>query len=285
MKKREVRWGICGTGKTSGIFVQNAESQGSSITACIDGAGGYGGTDAVFVCGSSFDRYGVIKQMLGQRKAVLYESGAAFDRDKARELYQLAKDMRVLLMEAVWTRFLPATNKVLELVRSGAVGRVSHYSCVCTGAQDELSREGAALNLGVHAVSCGQAVCGSPRKFHISSVFLDGTDTSGSYHIDYRSGASGNIVVSNIAVSREEFLIFGEGGIIEVQNFRSPDRVVLTSGDGAHTEFDFSQSPVDYCPCISHFEGLLNRGAYSSGIWTPKDSVEVAAVITKARAE
>lgn len=46
----------------------------------------------------------------------------AISEEETRELFALAKENGVFVMEALWSRFIPAYLKLEELIKSGAIG-------------------------------------------------------------------------------------------------------------------------------------------------------------------
>jgi predicted dehydrogenase len=61
---------------------------------------------------------------------------------KIRETHAetMACDKQVFLMEAIWTRFIPAIKKALELIKSGAIGDIVHINDMCIGVSDHFKR-------------------------------------------------------------------------------------------------------------------------------------------------
>jgi predicted dehydrogenase len=57
-------------------------------------------------------------------KAVLCEKPITMNTNELEELVSTAREHRAFLMEAIWTRFLPSTRKVLELKESGELGNL-----------------------------------------------------------------------------------------------------------------------------------------------------------------
>lgn len=57
-------------------------------------------------------------------KHVLCEKALTVTAAQARKLFETAKERKLFFLEAVWTRFLPLSIKVRELIRSGTIGTV-----------------------------------------------------------------------------------------------------------------------------------------------------------------
>jgi dihydrodiol dehydrogenase / D-xylose 1-dehydrogenase (NADP) len=64
---------------------------------------------------------------LSAGKAVLCEKPFTVNAGEAEEVIGLARRKEVLLMEAMWTRFVPLVAKVRGLLAAGAIGKVTHF--------------------------------------------------------------------------------------------------------------------------------------------------------------
>jgi len=66
--------------------------------------------------------------MLAGGKGVLCEKPFALNRAQAEQVVALARSRRVFLMEAMWTRFMPALAEAKRILASGVLGEVSQAS-------------------------------------------------------------------------------------------------------------------------------------------------------------
>ncbi len=80
--------------------------------------------EAVYIATTGNFHYGNIKQCLQAGKHVICEKAMVATEEEAREAFRLADEKNLFLMEAMWSRFLPKTQKVREWVREGRIGRV-----------------------------------------------------------------------------------------------------------------------------------------------------------------
>ena len=80
--------------------------------------------DVVYVALTHNFHFDAIKLCLNNKKAVMCEKPLAINKKDADELVALSKKLNVLLMEAMWTRFIPAFKKAKEWVKSGRIGDV-----------------------------------------------------------------------------------------------------------------------------------------------------------------
>ena len=80
--------------------------------------------DAVYVATPHLCHYEQCKQALQRKKHVLCETPMVLNGEEARELFQLAEQNGVMLMEANKTAFSPAFNHLITMIKSGLIGEV-----------------------------------------------------------------------------------------------------------------------------------------------------------------
>lgn len=81
-------------------------------------------SDAVYIATPHLQHYSQIKYSLEKGKHVLCETPLVLDGTEAEELFALAKEKDVVLLEANKTAFCPAFNHLVSLVKSGLIGEV-----------------------------------------------------------------------------------------------------------------------------------------------------------------
>lgn len=81
-------------------------------------------TDAVYIASPHLSHYEYIKQSLYAGKHVLCETPMVLCGKEAREMYQLAKEKKLILMEANKTAHCPAFNHLMVMIKSGVIGEV-----------------------------------------------------------------------------------------------------------------------------------------------------------------
>ena len=103
-----------------------------------------------------------VQRCLAAGKPVLCEKPLVPNVAQAQPLLALAQHNKVFLMEALWTRFLPAYTQIAQWLASGAIGRVrAIQSSFCFAATDGLESRlyapelagGALLDIGVYNLS------------------------------------------------------------------------------------------------------------------------------------
>lgn len=84
----------------------------------------YSYVDAVYIATPHLSHYDYIKQSIMAGKHVLCETPLVLNGAKAKEVYALAKEKGLFLMEANKTAHCPAFNHLMVMVKSGVIGQV-----------------------------------------------------------------------------------------------------------------------------------------------------------------
>ena len=80
--------------------------------------------DVVYIASPHLTHYDYIKQSLLAGKHVLCEIPFTLKKDEALELYRLAEEKNLVLMEASKTAYCPAFGHIVTLIKSGIIGDV-----------------------------------------------------------------------------------------------------------------------------------------------------------------
>jgi len=84
--------------------------------------------DIVYIGNINIQHYSTAKLMLEHGKHVLCEKPFTINEKQTTRLVQLARAKKLFLMEAVWSRFFPAYQKLKEIIDSGEIGEVLYCS-------------------------------------------------------------------------------------------------------------------------------------------------------------
>lgn len=82
------------------------------------------GVDAVYIASTHETHYEYAKTALSAGKHVLCEKPLAFTRKRSEELYALAREKNVVLMEAIKAAYCPGFQQLLNVVQSGKIGQI-----------------------------------------------------------------------------------------------------------------------------------------------------------------
>lgn len=89
-------------------------------------------TDAVYIASPHLSHAGYIKQALKNGKHVLCENPMVLSELDAKNLYDLAENKKLVLMEAMKTAYAPAFNQLMAFIKSGAIGTVKDVNATLT---------------------------------------------------------------------------------------------------------------------------------------------------------
>ena len=89
-------------------------------------------SDAVYIKTDYENRYSCIKEALEAGKNVLVESPITLDPKETEELFRLAKDKGLVLMEAIRTAYATAYQRLALLAEIGKIGKVVSVEATCT---------------------------------------------------------------------------------------------------------------------------------------------------------
>ena len=105
-------------------------------------------------------------------KPVLCEKAFTANAEQAETLIRLSKEKQVFLTEAIWTRYMPFSETLRELVDSGTIGRVMMLTAnigypIAEGRSASPNRNfcgGALLDIGVYPINFARMLFGSKLR-------------------------------------------------------------------------------------------------------------------------
>jgi predicted dehydrogenase len=218
---QRLRWGILGTGGIARLFTTDLNLAGFTVAAVgsrtqesadafaaehgIPRAhGSYEAlvsdpeVDAIYVSTPHpFHAAGALLA-IEHGKHVLVEKPFTLNAPEAHSVVDAARERGVVVLEAMWTRWLPHMVRVRELIASGALGEVraliaDHDQKLPVDPshrlQDPALGGGALLDLGIYPVSFAWDVFGAPSVVHaISSPTATGVDRQTAIILGYPGG-------------------------------------------------------------------------------------------------
>ncbi len=144
--QEEIKIGVIGTGRIANRFISESKFvNGIKIESVYDKDFGktanfvvehnipnacqsveklFASVKAVYIATPHLSHYEYIKEALLRGKHVLCETPMVLNGDEARELYQLAKLKKLVLLEANKTAHCPAFNHLMVMIKSGIIGEV-----------------------------------------------------------------------------------------------------------------------------------------------------------------
>lgn len=173
-------------------------------------------------------------------KPVLCEKPFTVNAREAEEVLCLAREKGVFITEAIWTRYMPLSQTIGEIVASGVIGAPVMISANLGYpiAHKERSREpalagGALLDLGIYPINFASMVFGGDVEEIASSCVKmpTGVDAQNSITITFGGGRMAVLHSSMWAKTDRRGIISGERGHIVVENINNPESVTVVDED------------------------------------------------------
>lgn len=139
---------VCAAYDINKDAVVTMSKDNESIWAYADLDKFYDAVDAVYIATPHLSHYEYIKKSLEVGKHVLCETPLVLNWEQAQELYQLAENKNVILMEANKTAHCPAFNHLMVMIKSGLIGEIVDIEASCSQLLDKKGREFDAAQAG-----------------------------------------------------------------------------------------------------------------------------------------
>jgi predicted dehydrogenase len=250
--------------------------------------------DAVYIGLTHNFHYEAAKLCLEAGKAVLCEKPMATTKAEAASLASIAKSHNVLLMEATWSRCIPAFLKARQWLRDGAIGQARLVEAAfCFKApfdpQDRLFNPalagGALFDAGIYPIEFAMGILGeAPSAVSgVATIGETGVDYFDSMSLGFPSGAVASLACGMTAVAPRDGLVVGDLGRIVVYDFLGPRKCARFDPEGALVE-TFEEGFVDgFIYEIEHFARLCAAGKKESDLIPLADTIACAGVFDALR--
>ena len=298
---KKIRWGILGLGKIAHKFVQDLltiedaelyavasrtqekadefadKYSATKAYASYEDLANDPNVDAVYIATPHVFHKENAMLCLKKGIAVLCEKPFAMNADEVEEMIACAKENNTLLMEALWTCFLPHYQYVLDIVKSEKYGKVLKFEADFGFVipQDKTSRTyskslggGSLLDIGIYPIFAALSNFGMPNTIEAHGTFFENkTDSSCNmvFHYDNHDAHLESTFVANTPV---EAIFTCEKATIKINRmFHIPTTVSITV-DGKDEVKDFSCNTIGYNFEAIHFNQLIRDGKKESDIMT-----------------
>jgi len=253
----EARWGIAGTGAIARQFAADLEhvrngslvavgsrslERASAFARQHDVPHAHGSyealfadahVDAIYVATPHSHHLTHAQGALAEGKAVLCEKPLTPTLDEAQTLIEAAKEADRLLVEGLWTYFLPATQQALAWVEEGRIGELRHVRCDFGYPQrfDPRSRlydpalaGGALLDLGIYPIAMAwRALPQEPDAVHVvARTAPPGVDDDVVMVFDYPDAVATLGASFRCKLPNALHLVGTEGTVVVPDHWRAP---------------------------------------------------------------
>ena len=233
---------------------------------------------AVYIAVPHSHHYQVAKLCLEYGKAVICEKPMFLTVKEYEDIILLAKEKDLLLMEAMWTRFLPSTVTAHKWIEEGRIGQVKMIDAnfgFCGNIEPEgrlFNKDlagGAIYDLGVYSIELAIDYANSKVKKHSVYGNFGSTDVdeTNCVIIEFENGVLATAKSALRASLVNDAYVYGDKGFIHIPNFYANNHITLYNKDREKVEefFGDNQTNVEgFKYEIEHFANLLNEGKKES---------------------
>lgn len=201
---------------------------------------------------------------LNAGKHVLCEKAFARTAQEAREMLAAANEKKLLLTEAIWTRFMPMAKTLAQLREKEYVGKIWGLSANLfypvyyrERIQKPELAGGALLDVGIYPLTFASIVFGDDvADITTSAVFSDtGVDISNTMILNYTDGRQATLSSGVMGRSDRRGVLYCENGFIEVENINNFESIKVFDND-YHL-----MKQIDAPPQISGYEYEVQAAA------------------------
>lgn len=333
---KKVRWGILGCGRIAGKFASDLRLVENAALAAVasrdklnaDSFGKASGADQVYYNyedlanakdvdiiyvatphGLHFEH---VMLCLQHDKAVLCEKAFAINAKQANVMIEAARKKNLFLMEALWSKFIPSYQKMMQMIEEGKLGKINNVlinfgfipqAPVAPRIFDPALGGGTLLDIGVYNVFFALAALGKPHSIEACMTpAATGVDEQCAILFRYNNGAIAQLFSSFSSHLPTEANISGDKGrLLLGHRFYAPEstleyypgrydtkqivEVEKVKGWGYHYEIAHAgeclRKGLTESPVITHADTLLlmetlDEIRKKAGLRYPADHTEAA---------
>ncbi|HEV7742332.1 MAG TPA: Gfo/Idh/MocA family oxidoreductase [Pseudolysinimonas sp.] len=315
-----LRWGILGTGGIAAAMTRDLRVLGSPVTAV--GSRTQGRADAYAAEHDIATAHGSYESLVADPdvdviyvatphpmhaadatlaleagKHVLVEKSFTVNAAEAQGVVDVARERGLVVLEAMWTRWLPHMVRIREIISAGTLGDVrtliaDHTQKLPTDPAHRIQNPdlggGALLDLGIYPVSFAWDLFGAPASIQANaSKTTTGVDRQTAMIFGYADGQQAVMQAALDTRGPNRATILGTEARIEIDGvWYSPTTFRVIASDGTVIE-DYDQ-PVQGRGMqfqAAALEELVATGRLEGEVLPPSESVAIMASLDEVRSQ
>lgn len=221
--------------------------------------------DAIYIASHQGDHFEHAMLAIDAGKHVLVEKPITYSPVEAEQLLAAARANGVFAMEAMWTRYLPQSSIIRQLLADGELGAPELFLasfCSDNRAIERLWTKGGGgiiFDMGIYPIAMAQQFMGNPISIEATGrVRPDGMDEESYALLKYEGGGRAMLTMSGIASIPARASVSFENAMVEIHpQFLAPSGISLLTKDFYAT----GDTWMDELPVKGH-EGLSYQANY-----------------------
>ncbi len=188
--------------------------------------------DLVYIATPHSHHFEYAMLALEHGKPVLVEKAFTANAAEAEKLIGTAREKGLFITEAIWTRYMPLSHKVKEIMESGIIGEpriITATLCYMMEHKERIVKAelcgGALLDLGVYVLNFARMYFGTDIVRTVSNCHLgpSGMDMHECISLSYADGKMANLQAGALCLNDRQGIISGTEGYIRIDNINCPE--------------------------------------------------------------
>jgi len=296
---KKINWGIIGLGNIANKFASDLQLSKNSILYGVASRNikkaqrfsqkfnsvNYFGSyedlaknpeiDIVYIATPHIFHYENTMMCLEYGKSVLCEKPLGINSDEVKRMLNEAKSRKLFLMEGLWTRFIPATEKLIELLSEKVIGDIL-FIRADFGFKGDLDYDGriynkqlgggSLLDIGIYPIYLSLLTLGLPTNIKsMARMSHTDVDTYCSMLFDYNNSAKAILESTVEADTPIEAYIYGSKGVLKLHSrFHHTEKISFYQNEELKEVFDIKYKGEGYLYEIEEVNRCLNHNNLES---------------------
>lgn len=316
----KINWGIIGLGKIATLFAGDLKLSNNAVlygvaSRNIEKARKFSATfnsisyfdsyeklakspeiDVIYIATPHAFHFENTMMCLKNNKAVLCEKPLGIDSYEVKTMLSEAKSKKLFLMEGIWTRFIPATIKLIELLRDDAIGDLL-FIRADFGFKADLDLEGriynkklgggSLLDIGIYPIYLSLLTLGLPTDIKaMARMTQTEVDSYCAILFDYENSSKAFLESTIEADTPTEAFIYGAKGHIKMHSrFHHSEKISLFQNGTLKEVFDLPYQGNGYLNEIEEVNSCLKRKELESNKLPQSVSLNLITLIDRIKDE
>ncbi|MCZ4696033.1 gfo/Idh/MocA family oxidoreductase [Ancylomarina euxinus] len=318
--KKKIRWGIMGLGKIANKFASDLQLSNEAELYAVasrnqekaiafeekfhsqkhydsyEEMAKDEAIDVIYIATPHSFHFENTMLCLKNNKSVLCEKPIGLDSHQVRAMIKEARLRNLFLMEGLWTRFIPATEKLIELLQKKSIGDLQ-YLQADFGFKADFDPEsrvfnkcmggGSLMDIGIYPIYLSLITLGIPTHLNaIARITKTGVDSYCSMLFGYENGEKAILESSVEADTPTTAHIYGSKGYIKMHSrFHHSKKISLYQDDELKEVFDLKYQGHGYIYEIEEVNRCLRNKMIESPKLPHTLSLDLMAVIDQVKAK
>ena len=248
--------------------------------------------DVVYIATPHVFHFENTMMCLQEGKSVLCEKPLGVNTNEVKIMIEEASSRNLFLMEALWTRFIPSTEKLLGLIKSKIIGDVKFMRADFgfkgdTNPNGRLFNRslggGSLLDIGIYPIYLSLLTLGIPNDIKaMARISNTQVDSYCAMLFDYNNSEKAVLESTFEAETPTEAIIYGDKGAIKMHSpFHHSKRLSIWQNKELNKIIDIAYKGNGLYHEIEEVTHCLLKGKTESSKMTHKDSLDLITLMDK----